>query len=463
MSDHQLPHDLARWPDDPFELLGVPPEVDRGVLRRAYTRLIRQFKPETAPEAFRRIRDAYEAIQQHLSWRERWAADGAAPDDTDTEATSGHEAVRAPRFAQLVEAYWNEARHGDRQNAYRRLVELRQQRPGDEDLCSRLYWLLVLWPELDPVRKACDWLHDGIAHTGLAGRLAELYRSHLEHDPSEALSQRCANLLARPAQAWQLSSLAAARWQAAAAQHQYRVIPADLDVLREIYSAQENHDGWARLLLSAIDYLAWSSDETTTPALLSCRDELDGLMELHLGLSHELDRSDLLMELSDQVEQMAAEMPGSERLHSLELLIRNSWNRPFHSFRDTLLRLLRPWVADPVAGLRALDRLRKNAPAVLIRLGELIDVLYAQTVNTWEQRRLEGVASVVSDFFRRFSRKPYEELRFEIVRFCMTQWLRPADLTEKLRDLPGGAELTAALDTDAPVHYLLKAHEAFWT
>ena len=60
MTEHHLPDDLARWPEDPYEVLGVERPSDRSELRRAYTRLIRVFKPERAPEAFRRLRQAYE-------------------------------------------------------------------------------------------------------------------------------------------------------------------------------------------------------------------------------------------------------------------------------------------------------------------------------------------------------------------------------------------------------------------
>ena len=58
MSD--LPEDVRRWPSDPFELLGVSRDVPPRELKRAYTHLIRTYKPEHAPEQFRRIREAYD-------------------------------------------------------------------------------------------------------------------------------------------------------------------------------------------------------------------------------------------------------------------------------------------------------------------------------------------------------------------------------------------------------------------
>ena len=62
MSHPALPDDPADWPKNPAELLGVEPGADARELRRAYTRLIRVYKPEQEPEKFQRIRAAYELL-----------------------------------------------------------------------------------------------------------------------------------------------------------------------------------------------------------------------------------------------------------------------------------------------------------------------------------------------------------------------------------------------------------------
>lgn len=70
-----LPEDPRDWPDDPFALLGVDRNVDEATLRRAYTRRIRQYKPEQSPAEFRRIRDAYETACEELRWRQQFPAE----------------------------------------------------------------------------------------------------------------------------------------------------------------------------------------------------------------------------------------------------------------------------------------------------------------------------------------------------------------------------------------------------
>ncbi len=55
MSDDGLPET-----SDPFELLGVSPDADERTLKRAYATLIKRYRPERAPEEFKRIRAAYD-------------------------------------------------------------------------------------------------------------------------------------------------------------------------------------------------------------------------------------------------------------------------------------------------------------------------------------------------------------------------------------------------------------------
>src|SRR5260370_450178 len=85
MSAHDLGPDLDGWPEDPYQLLGVSFGVLPRDLRRAYTRLIRTYKPEQFPEHFQRIRDAYETVLQYAEFF------GGGTDDSLAEAEGGVE------------------------------------------------------------------------------------------------------------------------------------------------------------------------------------------------------------------------------------------------------------------------------------------------------------------------------------------------------------------------------------
>ena len=57
------PEGAAKPMTDPYEILGLDRQADDTAIRRAYARLVRQFPPEREPDAFRKIRTAYEQLR----------------------------------------------------------------------------------------------------------------------------------------------------------------------------------------------------------------------------------------------------------------------------------------------------------------------------------------------------------------------------------------------------------------
>ncbi len=47
---------------DPYEVLGVARDADARAVKAAYFALVREFPPETHPEDFQRLREAYEFL-----------------------------------------------------------------------------------------------------------------------------------------------------------------------------------------------------------------------------------------------------------------------------------------------------------------------------------------------------------------------------------------------------------------
>src|SRR5687767_12441104 len=105
---------------DPFELLGVTPPTTALELRRAYVRLSKQFRPERAPEEFKRIRRAYEGALTRLHWSIYEESDDGAPasesppDSTDDarpeRAADSADATDAPDAPDAADAPASDAR-----------------------------------------------------------------------------------------------------------------------------------------------------------------------------------------------------------------------------------------------------------------------------------------------------------------------------------------------------------------
>src|SRR5262245_66347645 len=98
MSPPELPENLRDWPDDPFDVLGVRRGDDDAELKRAYTRLIRRFKPEHFPEQFRRIREAYETALEHANWFGHFRPPQPEPEPRPEPEPAAREPQPEPEF-----------------------------------------------------------------------------------------------------------------------------------------------------------------------------------------------------------------------------------------------------------------------------------------------------------------------------------------------------------------------------
>lgn len=68
----------------PYELLAVPENADDDAIRRAYQKKLRQWPPETHPELFQSVSDAYAAIKD-ANARAKLKLFGTVPTGSDAK------------------------------------------------------------------------------------------------------------------------------------------------------------------------------------------------------------------------------------------------------------------------------------------------------------------------------------------------------------------------------------------
>ncbi len=71
---------------DPYEALGVSPQADDDTIRKAYLELVRRFSPDSDPDAFKRISQAYELVKNEKLRLEHYLFNKDAPGDTPFHA-----------------------------------------------------------------------------------------------------------------------------------------------------------------------------------------------------------------------------------------------------------------------------------------------------------------------------------------------------------------------------------------
>ncbi|HEV3344318.1 MAG TPA: hypothetical protein VG125_28340 [Pirellulales bacterium] len=476
MSD--LPEDVRRWPSDPFQLLGVPRDVPPRDLKRAYTRLIRTYKPEHAPEEFRRIREAYDAVRQFVEMfgTLRQAAPSAAFESGDAspdvaarprESRGSDQAARpvGKSLNEQLEECWQSAIDGDSIRAYRELERLHATAPQDARITARLYWLLTVVPELDPRRTACDWLVAGLRRNGLSGPLRELYRRELTANPDETLHQRCLELIDAVPVSPALADLLECRWNAVAGREQAaEVIRADLARLRERFLA---HDDalWARLVFSAVDRVAFLDTAASRDLMARCQHDLEILSHLHLRLSAAFDRFELLQTIAASSRTILQQ--GAMWHADFIEVVRQAWSLPIEELRPKLMAYLATVAARPGQLLHNFDAVRQVASPLLFQFRRALALLDSTTEPPADARSENDIHELALSFARDTPGSKYGEWRPQLLDFCLREVIMPEQVAAALAghvefQLIAEQHLSQAAASDLPLVCVCHSCRLFW-
>lgn len=474
----ELPDDVRRWPRDPFQLLGVPRNVPPRELKRAYTRLIRTYKPEHAPEEFRRIREAYDAVRQFVemfgTFHEEAAAQpfaSAEPAETETppfepaaDSPSRSPAAPVTSLEEKLDECWEWAIAGDEPRAYRTLLRIQAQIPHDARIGVRLYWLLTLAPELDRGRSPSDWLVAGLKRNGFSGPLRELYRRELGANRSEAIGDRCVDLIDVLPASPGLAELVEWRWNAAAGTDGAAgLIRDDLAKLRDRFLAHDE-EAWARLVFAAADRVAFIDSDVARDLMNRCESDLEALDHLHLRLSQEFDRFELLQQLAAATRALSR---GAAPWHADFIdVVRRGWITPLEELRPRLMAYLAAIAARPGQMLHHLDAAWQTAPPLLLQFRSLLARLDSITEPADDRRTEADVSELVMAFACETPAARYADWRPPLLDFCLREVLMPEQVAAALADhaefqLSAEAHLSQAMLADLPLFCVCHACRLF--
>jgi hypothetical protein len=471
VSEPSLPEDPARWPTDPHELLGVPRDIGPLDLRRAYTRLIRTYKPEQFPEHFRRIRAAYEsALRLAEFFSARGESEAAASTVQDfrspgADASGSPELLHQPRTfdpADDANALWELAAAGHEARAYAGLVDLFRRRLDQADLPLRLYWVLALQPELDADRDQCDWLADALRLGRFTGAATELFRREFDERPGAALVASDA-LLTVDAPTERFASFLAAHAAAAAGLDRWDIVREDLDRARQrIRPTDEN--SWLRLLFVLIDHAAWVAVDPTNGTsdaevlLAECRREVAAIDHLAVHQAEAFDRLEFLSAAAGQWGRMrVANTLPAELLD----LLPAAWVKPFAEVRPLVADMLAKIVEAPQPWLRHLDQLAARSPTALAFFGSLLAQYQDRLAEPPPVPHAPAdLARLAAENLQNDGRWDYRTLRPRLLAFCLREAIG-AELVAAVAPVNDG-QLAQAIAADWPLRYVTWACRLAW-
>ncbi|MFO0947930.1 MAG: J domain-containing protein [Planctomycetota bacterium] len=463
---------MAHWPADPFELLGVANNSPPKDIQRAYVRLIKRYKPEHYPDQFKRLREAYEhasAISSFRAIQEAASSQETSADESSTGDESDHsEAQDKPPVVDekptLEQDLWDLAIQGDEQAAYNRLRELRLAKPDSTNIQARLYWLLMLHPELDPERSPLDYLVEGLGNDPQCWPFLELYRRHLDFDRKEVANARCGRVLHVEMPGHMLLVFLAWRWTAAERMGlEIKAIERDLEVVRERV-LMESEQTWVRVLFAAIDVLAWSNDpraEELFDRLAREAESLDRWPEL----ANDFTRLDHLKVLRAEWRIFLRWQEG--KVLPIARLIPLAWRNPYLILRWKLIKLLEPLAADQTRSLRGFDVFFAHCPNLLAQLCGYLDWLTNQESATREDLSDEQLESRIFRHFSRQKREAYVAQRAGWLEFLIRESIHPLLVCQLAANrpeyrLPDETYLSSCIESDVPLLCAWHAHHVFW-
>ena len=483
MSEH-LSEDATNWPHDPYVLLGVSRDTDERTLRRAYTSLIRRFRPEHHPQEFQRIREAYEQVQQNLAFPGSWDAltsptgrarqfdqwptrhaveDSSRRDssqrDSDSSAKHSKPANHDTRqSAEAVPDFEVLLATGDPALALRDHEARFGEHPDVEEAALQRYWLLKLQPTNDD-EHVFDWLAaQAFRHSGQEKVLACL-RQEVAWDSDLARRDSLAWLAGEDVSQDRFQDILAARWRSAAVNGGWSLIA---DELRQIEERDrlDAQDSWAAASVTVMNLLLWGG-QAQHKELRRLRDVLVKCEELQLRLPHIFDALDELDALLSELQSLSVEL--SEFVRPL-LRAAGLYDRRVYS-RQVWLMARR--LAE--GGVKMLPALRQLATQTPFAFGRLFSVLaeangyraiefrseHGQTLSRLAEQLISSTnwATEVPDFT-------------DIIRFC-TEYGVPVDILSMLvyenATIPEHLRTVAAqtLYNNLPLALLIEASQVY--
>ncbi len=345
------------------------------------------------------------------------------------------------------------------------LVRLSEQYSQRDDIILRIYWLLIVNPELDPQRSAFEWLVVGLRRCGLAGRLRSLYERELAREPAKVREECGAELLEVPAAPPAIAEVARIRWRAAGQLGAWEIIFGDLDRLRS-KTHGETDDLWIGLLLGAFDQLAWvPTTDKSFDRLGALRKEISTLELHHRDMWQQFDRLDYLLTLATQWRCVLLRSKAPPKALAVLPL---TWNGPDGASWRAVEALAETVLQGTETALDWLDVIGGESEVVLQHLhSALVDLKYTRPAPDYEERDIDGLKLPLCRLMLDCLAYAYGKIRLPLLHFCIREAVSPhqvATLIEETAEIAAvyGEDIPGYLRGDLALQSIYMAHAWYW-
>lgn len=443
MSDH-LPEDLDRWPSTPRAVLNVTSTADKSEIRRAYSMLIRRFRPETHPRHFQRVREAMELLLaglEHASPRssldldlppmmESTSSTVRPLSEYDPQPKQGSRIVPAGHnesaFESQRDQIWADYSRQPTAECLQRLFDLASRSEFDPTPFIMGCWAARLSPELSPDRRPFDWLQAGLKKFGGEPELIELLVGEFRDDATLLKEETSGQLTDDIRSSELLQAYLSARWRLLAQQNLWKQISREFDKAQKKIS-YSHPEVWFQIVQRAFELGVLASDGDGRLLALNARRELQALASAR-SVDRQSDYADILEFIRKSYQNQFA--TDDRRLDELVLDFPVLNPDQFHL---RILDFVRSYIDIPTRLLQILTHLATQLPESLWLLSTHPQAWGMDTHA--ESTRDHNLVSAVELFLKQSGQLDYGNLRPEVAEFCRHECINSTMLIDMLQQL----------------------------
>ncbi|MCA9058431.1 MAG: J domain-containing protein [Planctomycetaceae bacterium] len=478
MTDH-LPDDPDHWPINPRDLLNVSANADRSEIRRAYTVLLRRFRPEKYPRQFQRIREALETLLEELKFADNNANPAADPSfqmslpwqpsdrpgphrPTATTGAGGSSHSPTQQVSAAANALWDEYTRHPTQQCVRRLFDLVQSHHKDVTIFLMGYWMAKFTPDLCGELQAIDWIRLGLQHIGTSEDLVALLIQEADEDRSLTNPESDDEFAALIRNPGLRSRYLLTRWTRLARFGAWKQLANEYS--GEQRSLAFSHpDVWFHLSSRVFEISVFArSSHGTALATLSWAE----MQSVASGPQH-ADQQDYADVLAMVASLFKSGYSSGDRQFD-RLLIDASLLTP-HDFRLRVMGIVATFVDNPQRLLALVTMLMHRFPESIWLLHHYSNARMSPPSDSALSPQSDPALSRAVEFFCARNRHlQYQELREELVEFCRTECIPVSaffQLVQQLchqKDMIGPFDQIGWLAEDLPLHLTCQWYHHFF-
>ena len=444
--NHELPDDLSQWPDNNWELFGLDAQsASFNDLRKAYSKLIKLFRPETRPEHFQRIQKAFETLRDMIQSK----SDDDNPNKQPNADSEDNEAIQRRRskcqktfLNKLYNQYINKADWDGAKKFLEDVIEPenstkeKSEEIADLDEIPYLYmfWLqyTISPPDKDVFPDIIKYLIMGEnvhqeEEMSLSIKTLFFFLERKELSFKDGIYDYTMSRLDFPA----ILLLVNIRWLNLRFEDGFDdvdIILNDLKTLKKRFFSQ-NPKAWVRILIEAIEHLHWVNSSKTKDAIEFCMNEITQFPEFSQYCDERLDRLDRLEQTIESLKSIPLILPVDIDLIRMILLM--SGNTVFTRYRRLVLKLAADLADDVLKAFMVFDYLNMYHSLVASQLFSPLQQMYLSR-HEKDELTEEQIDNVINKLLQIWEshEKNYNSCRLPYLKYFLEEQLNPADVFE---------------------------------